>query len=171
MGDAGRQLSGDAASRGGRADGQEAPDPPGEAAGGPPGEAAGLAAAAERVGDRWSLLIVHALLAGPRRFSDLEGEVAGISPNVLSQRLKHLEGEGVVLATPYSDRPRRLAYELTAAGRDLAGALRLLAAWGTRASDEISLRHEACGTPLEARWWCPTCDRPADGEGSDLHHL
>jgi hypothetical protein len=51
-----------------------------------------------------------------------------------------------------------MEYALTSAGRDLAGALRLLADWGTRRSDDADpLRHDLCGTPMEARWYCPTC--------------
>src|ERR671935_196598 len=66
-----------------------------------------LAAALDSVGDRWTLLLVEALLDAPRRFGDLEHELAGIAPNVLSQRLRRLEGEGLVLAEPYSERPPR----------------------------------------------------------------
>ncbi len=117
-----------------------------------------LELALERVGDRWSLLIVEALLAGPRRFGELQDAVAGIAPNILTDRLRRLEREGVVLARPYSDRPPRTEYTLTAAGRDLAGALRLLADWGARRSDDADpIRHALCGTPVEARWYCPTC--------------
>ena len=130
-----------------------------------------LAAALDSVGDRWILLVVQALLDGPRRFGDLQDELPGIAPNVLSQRLRRLEGEGVVVAEPYSERPRRFVYELTAAGRELADALRLLADWGARHREAGEApRHEACGTPVETRWWCPTCERPVDGdEASDLH--
>src|SRR5215218_2535388 len=91
-----------------------------------------LAAALESVGDRWTLLLVEALLGGPRRFGDLQDALGGIAPNVLSQRLRRLESEGLVLAQPYSERPQRYVYELTASGHDLAGALRLLADWGAR---------------------------------------
>src|SRR5881275_1739072 len=91
-----------------------------------------LAAALDSVGDRWTLLLVEALLDGPRRFGDLEEGLQGIAPNVLSQRLRRLEGEGLAIADPYSERPPRFVYELTAAGRELAGALRLLADWGAR---------------------------------------
>src|SRR5438093_4683286 len=91
-----------------------------------------LAAALDSVGDRWTLLLVEALLNGPRRFGDLEDDLPGIAPNVLTQRLRRLEGEGLVLAQPYSERPRRFVYELTSSGRELAGALRLLADWGAR---------------------------------------
>ncbi len=122
-----------------------------------------LELALERVGDRWSLLLVEALLDGPRRFNELQEAVAGIAPNILSDRLRRLEREGVVLARPYQDRPPRMDYALTAAGRDLAGALRLLADWGGRRSDRSEpLRHATCGTPLEARWFCPTCTTVVD---------
>lgn len=117
-----------------------------------------LELALERVGDRWSLLLVEALLDGPRRFNELGDAIAGIAPNILTDRLRRLEREGVVHARPYSDRPPRMEYALTGAGRDLAGALRLLADWGSRRSDDTEpLRHALCGTPLEARWYCPTC--------------
>ncbi len=132
-----------------------------------------LDAALSRVGDRWALLLVHALLAGPRRFSDLAEDLPGIAPNILSQRLKHLERQGVVTARPYSRRPPRFAYELTAAGAELAGTLRLLAQWGAgRSEDAEALRHAACGTAMEARWYCPTCGRAVDGDDAgDLHFL
>jgi DNA-binding HxlR family transcriptional regulator len=123
-----------------------------------PTPASPLELALERVGDRWSLLVVEALLGGPRRFGDLREAVAGIAPNILTDRLRRLEREGVVLARLYSDRPPRAEYVLTAAGRDLAGALRLLADWGARRSDDAEpIRHDLCGTPVEARWYCPTC--------------
>ena len=130
-----------------------------------------LAAALDSVGDRWTLLLVEALLDGPRRFGDLEEGLQGIAPNVLSQRLRRLEGEGLVIADPYSERPPRFVYELTAAGRELAGALRLLADWGARHREGADPpRHAACGSPVEARWWCPTCERPVDEEeAADLH--
>ena len=67
-----------------------------------------------------------------------------------------------MLAQPYSERPPRFVYELTAAGRELAGALRLLADWGARHSEAEPVVHRACGTALEARWYCPTCDQTVD---------
>ena len=131
-----------------------------------------LAAALDSVGDRWTLLIVGALLDGPRRFGDLQDQLPKIAPNVLAGRLRRLESEGLVLAQPYSERPRRFVYELTASGHELAGALRLLADWGARHRDNAEPpRHEVCGTPIEARWWCATCERPVDGdEADDLHY-
>lgn len=124
----------------------------------------GLAAAVGRVGDRWSLLVVQALLRGPRRWRDLADAVPGIAPNVLADRLRRLEREGIVTASPYSERPPRLAYDLTEDGRALTGVLRLLAAWG--GEERSGPRHASCGTSLEVRWYCPTCGIP-DEEGPD----
>jgi DNA-binding HxlR family transcriptional regulator len=124
-----------------------------------------LAEALARVGDRWTLLVVEALLAGPRRFNDLLSELPGIAANILSERLRRLERDGLVVARPYSERPPRAAYQLTAHGQDLAGALRLLASWGAAHADPAQApRHDACGTPIEARWYCPTCDDLVDRE-------
>jgi DNA-binding HxlR family transcriptional regulator len=130
-----------------------------------------LADALAAVGDRWTLLVVATLLDGPRRFGELQDEVRGIAPNVLTQRLRQLERNVLVVARPYSERPPRFVYELSAAGHELAGALRLLAGWGARnAEGSAAPRHAICGTPMEARWWCPSCERPAaDDEGEELH--
>ena len=124
-----------------------------------------LAEALARVGDRWTLLVVEALLAGPLRFNDLADQIPGIAASILSERLKRLERDALVVARPYSERPPRAAYQLTAEGADLAGALRLLSDWAARHTDAAETRrHSACGTPLQARWYCPTCDHLADQE-------
>jgi DNA-binding HxlR family transcriptional regulator len=130
-------------------------------------EAEALASALDRVGDRWALQVVHALLDGPRRFGELHRTVAPISTNVLTQRLRSLEAAGVVVAEPYQQRPPRFRYRLTGRGEDLVDALRVLAAWaatdpGTRAA--AAPAHGPCGTPLEPRWWCPTCAVTTDGD-------
>src|SRR3954454_19749351 len=130
-------------------------------------EASPLSEALTSVGDRWTLLIIEALLQGPRRFGDLQGEVPGIAPNILTQRLRNLESQGLVLAERYSDRPPRFVYELSAAARELAGALRLLADWGARHRDAEMPRHSVCGTPLQARLYCPTCEAPVDEVGDE----
>jgi DNA-binding HxlR family transcriptional regulator len=133
-----------------------------------------LAEALARVGDRWTLLIVEALLPGPRRFNDLLGQIPGLAANILSERLKRLEREALLVARPYSERPPRAAYELTAEGKELAGALRLLADWGARHADPAETpRHPDCGTPVQARWYCPTCDRLVDDESAhpQLHYV
>ena len=134
-----------------------------------------LGHALDRIGDRWSLLVVEALLDGPRRFGELGEAIPGLAPNILTDRLRRLERERLVVATPYQQRPPRMAYALSGDGRDLASAIRLLADWGARRAGEGGEdppRHEVCGTPLEIRWYCPTCavavDRPAGEDGLRL---
>ena len=105
-----------------------------------------LAAALERVGDSWSFLLVETLLDGSRRFNELIEQMPGLAPNILTDRLRRLERDGILRATPYSKRPPRMEYALTADGKTL------LVAHG-----HDPIRHASCGTPLEARWYCPTC--------------
>ena len=130
-----------------------------------------LADALATIGDRWTLLVIAALLDGPRRFGDLQEDVEGIAPNVLTQRLRQLERNALVVARPYSERPPRFVYELTAAGQELAGALRLIAGWGARnAEGATAPQHEVCGTAMEAVWWCPTCERVVSEDDDELHY-
>jgi DNA-binding HxlR family transcriptional regulator len=132
-----------------------------------------LSDALAALGDRWSLLIVEALLAGPKRFGDLQDEVAGIAPNVLTARLRKLADHGLIAAHPYSERPPRFSYELTDAGRELEAPLRLLATWADRHGGGEPPRHEVCGSELEVAWYCPTCEEVvAEEPGSDeeLHY-
>lgn len=134
---------------------------------------AALDEALAAVGDRWTLLIVAALLDGPQRFGDLQESVEGIATNVLTQRLRALQEQGLVAAEAYSTRPARYSYELSAGGRELAGALRLLADWAARHRADVEpLRHSVCGSPLEAAWYCPTCDVvERDAEASEELHF
>jgi len=135
-----------------------------------PAGASPLHHALTRIGDKWSLLLIAALLDGPRRFGDLLEAAPGIAPNILAQRLRHLEREALIVARPYSERPPRFSYELTASAQELAGALRLLADWGARQEDVEPPRHSDCGTPLQVRWWCPACEQPVDGpDAEDVH--
>ncbi|GAA0591091.1 winged helix-turn-helix transcriptional regulator [Actinomadura livida] len=94
------------------------------------GDLCGIARALDVVGERWALLMVRELLFGPKRFAVLHRGLAGMSPNVLSQRLRDLEEAGVVrhreLGPPVSAR----VYELTPRGRDLEPVLLALARWG-----------------------------------------
>ena len=135
----------------------------------------GLEAALTQVGGRWTLQVIDALLSGPRRFGELQATLGGIATNVLAQRLRHLEAQGVVVSTPYSTRPPRYAYELTAAGRELGGALLLLTRWGSEHASgspgEDGPHHLPCGTSLEPRWYCPTCDRTVGDTEADVDGL
>ena len=129
----------------------------------------GLDHATRAVGDRWSLLVLAALLEGERRYGELQAAVPGISSNVLAARLVALERSGLVTAEPYSRRPPRVSYSLTDAGRELRTAIEALSAWGDQLPEVDAQPHHAlCGTPLELRWHCPACEETlataADGE-------
>jgi DNA-binding HxlR family transcriptional regulator len=130
-----------------------------------------LADALAVIGDRWALLVIDALVPGPQRFGDLATAIPGIAPNILTARLRLLGRHGLVSATPYSHRPVRLSYDLTATGRELAGPLTMLSVWAAARVGAAGPRHDACGTPLEARLWCPTCEtaHPLDDVGT--HHV
>ena len=118
------------------------------------------------------MLVVGALLNGPRRFGELADDVPGIATNILTRRLKHLEHGGLLVARPYSRRPLRVEYHLTSTGRQLADALRLLASWGARtAGGDDPRRHDACGTPMEIVWHCPTCERDVPHGDSEVRFL
>ena len=110
-----------------------------------------LAGALARVGDRWSLLVVDALSDGPRRFGDLEAALPGIATNVLTQRLRRLEADRVVMAVPYSTRPRRFAYELTEAGGPSAGRC---GSWPSGAPNTVAATPTRRPMrPAGRRWW------------------
>jgi DNA-binding HxlR family transcriptional regulator len=97
------------------------------------GDACGIARALDVVGERWALLVVRELLLGPQRFSDLRRALVGASSNVIADRLRELEGRGVVrrrkLAPPAGSR----VYELTEWGRELEPIVLALGSWGVRA--------------------------------------
>ena len=78
-----------------------------------------VAACAAIIGAKWTALLVHDLSEGPRRFSDLERALPGISPRTLSERLRALETEGILLRRSYAESPPRVEYELTDKGRAL----------------------------------------------------
>jgi DNA-binding HxlR family transcriptional regulator len=85
----------------------------------------------ETVGDRWSLLIVRDLLAGPRRFGELRRLLTNVTPKWLTIRLRQLEQDGIVTRHQQAGR-REVWYELTDKGRDLAPVLDALLAWGLK---------------------------------------
>ena len=123
--------------------------------------------ATEVAGDRWVLRALAILDTGSRRFGDLLAELDGIAPNVLIDRLRRMERAGIVVANPYSQRPRRYVYDLTASGRELAAVLPALATWASRRGGTEVRRHTVCGTPLETRVWCPSCMTTVDHDVSE----
>ena len=91
-----------------------------------------LADALTRVGDRWTLLVVQALLTGPRRFNELRRDVVGVSGKVLSQRLQRLHADGIVERRVMPTSPPTVEYELTEFGREVLPAVDAIVKVGHR---------------------------------------
>ncbi|MEO6530549.1 MAG: helix-turn-helix domain-containing protein [Specibacter sp.] len=83
----------------------------------------------DRVGDRWTVLVVGALTRGPLRFSELAERVDGISQKMLTQTLRNLERDGLVTRTMYAQIPPRVEYRLTDAGTSLQTPMKALEDW------------------------------------------
>jgi DNA-binding HxlR family transcriptional regulator len=96
------------------------------------GQFCGLAHALELVGERWALLLVRDLVPGPKRFTDLRNGLPRIPTNVLSARLKELEGSGVIHRRVLPRPEGSIVYELTDYGRDLEDVVLALGLWGAR---------------------------------------
>ena len=90
-----------------------------------------VAATLDVIGDRWTLLIIRDLTLGRSgKFKNLMASLQGISPNLLAQRLKLLEREGIVERHFYSDHPPRAEYRFTKKGAELGSVVRAIAEWG-----------------------------------------
>lgn len=91
-----------------------------------------LAQALDRVGERWTLLLIRQLLTGPKRFKDLLDGLPGIGTNLLSERLKQLENDGLIHRANLPPPAASAVYELTKPGQGLEHAVLALAEWGTQ---------------------------------------
>src|SRR5271170_3833747 len=92
--------------------------------------ACAIANTLDLVGDKWSLLLVRDLLHGKRTYGELVDSPEGIPTNILADRLKRLEGAGIITSTPYQERPVRHAYMLTPKGSALGEVLLAFVRWG-----------------------------------------
>ena len=115
-------------------------------------DACGIARSLDVIGERWALLVVRELVFGPKRFTDLRAGLRGISQNVLSQRLRDLEGAGVVRRTLLGPPASTQAYELTPHGRALEPVLVAMSRWGalTPAAPDSEMSNDAFALALKA---------------------
>ena len=93
-------------------------------------EECSVACTAEIIGSKWTAVLVHDLSEGPRRFSDLERALPGISPRTLSERLRSLEEEGIIVRQSYAESPPRVEYELTPKGKALLPIIEAMRRFG-----------------------------------------
>ncbi|WP_338895344.1 helix-turn-helix domain-containing protein [Streptomyces sp. TG1A-60] len=106
------------------------------------------ARALDLVGDRWTLLIVRELLAGPRRYTDLHADLPGVSTDVLASRLKDMERDGLTTRRRLPPPGVVYVYELTWRGRGLLPVLQALGAWG-----EVALGERRPTDAVRAHWF------------------
>jgi DNA-binding HxlR family transcriptional regulator len=97
----------------------------------------------DRIGDRWTVLIVVALWDGSVRFSELRRRIEGVSQKMLTQTLRALERDGLVERTVYPEVPVRVEYTLTEAGRTLREPLRALQDWAVEHLGDVSASQAA----------------------------
>jgi DNA-binding HxlR family transcriptional regulator len=113
----------------------------------------------DRVGDKWSVLLVVLLTDGPRRFNDLRRSVEGISQRMLTHTLKALERDGLVTRTVYPTIPPKVEYALTDLGKTLLGPITAMADWARGngvAIQEARAKYDARGEPA----WDGASDEP-----------
>ncbi|WP_406442200.1 winged helix-turn-helix transcriptional regulator [Streptomyces sp. NBC_00631] len=118
------------------------------------------ARALDVVGDRWTLLIVRELLAGPRRYTDLHADLPGVSTDVLASRLKDMERDGVTTRRRLPPPGAAYVYELTPRGRQLLPVLQALGKWG-----EPELGDRRPTDAVRAHWFALPLLRILEGEG------
>ena len=95
----------------------------------------------DRIGDTWSVLVVASLAGGPRRYTELARRICGVSPKMLTQTLRALERDGLILRTVQAAVPPRVDYELTALGRSLLELVSALERWAeTHMEDVVAAR-------------------------------
>jgi DNA-binding HxlR family transcriptional regulator len=123
----------------------------------------------EVVGEWWSMLLVRDAFLGVTRFDEFQRRL-GISRNILHERLNTLVDAGVLVRVPYSDRPPRHDYRLTAKGRDLWPVLTAMRQWGDRyaapSGPPLVVTHRSCGAVTEAVLVCSAC-----GESLGAHDV
>ncbi|MFC7621660.1 winged helix-turn-helix transcriptional regulator [Microlunatus sp. GCM10028923] len=99
----------------------------------------------DRIGDKWTVLIVATLSGRTLRYSDLQASIPGISQRMLTQTLKHLERDGLITRTAFAEVPPRVEYELTKLGRSLLKAVTAMAGWAAAHHTEVA-GHRAAST-------------------------
>lgn len=100
----------------------------------------------DRVGDKWSMLIIAVLENGPLRYTDLQRQIPGISQRMLTRTLRQLLEDGLITRTAYAEVPPRVEYALTPLGRGLHEIVRQLIGWAADHHDEIRANRARTGT-------------------------
>lgn len=132
------------------------------------GDACGIARALDVVGERWALLVVRELLLGPQRFTDLRRALDGASSNMVTDRLRELEGHGVLERRTLPPPAGSSVYALTEWGRALEPVVLALGAWGIRAPRPLA---PATLSATSALLFLRTCARLEPDAPSTIYRL
>ena len=113
------------------------------------------------VGDRWTMLIIRDVFLGIRRFEGIQRDLR-LTPHRLSDRLRKLVGDGILVRVEYEKHPRRFEYRLTEKGLDLYPLIVVMVEWGDRwmagaAGVPVELVHRPCGHSIKPQLTCPSC--------------
>ncbi|MEV0378741.1 helix-turn-helix domain-containing protein [Nonomuraea sp. NPDC050643] len=91
----------------------------------------------DRIGDKWSVLVLLCLVGGPMRFTQLRTRIGGVTPKVLTQTLRAMEQDGLLTREVFAEVPPRVEYTLTELGRSLHEPVSVVASWAERNVGEI----------------------------------
>lgn len=100
----------------------------------------------DRVGDKWSTLVVAVLEDGPLRYTELQRQIPGISQRMLTHTLQQLQEDGLITRTAYAEVPPRVEYTLTSLGRGLREIVKQLVDWAADHHDEIRAHRATAAT-------------------------
>lgn len=122
------------------------------------------------IGDKWTLLILRKIMIGHTTYKEMQEGLDGIPTNLLSERLKSLEADGLIISELYQNHPPRYQYLLTQSGMDLADVFNSLIMWGEKHLKICykQLNHTQCGYKIEHQYYCPKCDQVVEREDITL---
>ena len=105
----------------------------------------------DRIGDKWTVLVIGSLVDGSLRFSELRARIGGVAPKVLTQTLRAMERDGLLTRTVHAQVPPRVDYELTPLGASLTGPIATLTDWAETHLTQILGSRDSYDAAAEAR--------------------
>lgn len=122
------------------------------------------------IGDKWTLLILHTIQSGKHTYKDLQEALVGIPTNLLSNRLKDLEKDGLLVCSLYQEHPPRYQYELSECGKELNDLYNVIAIWGEKNLSvcEKKVTHKKCQHKVKVMYYCEHCDTYIDSNEVEI---
>lgn len=122
------------------------------------------------IGDKWTLLILHAIQSGRHTYKELQEALPGIPTNLLSNRLKELENDQFIQCSLYQNHPPRYQYELSERGSDLKDIYNVIALWGEKHLQNCpkKVMHQKCHHPIKIKYYCEHCQTYVDADEIEM---